>query len=826
MSLDVRSTKVLFVPYSDGEPIIVEISGDFVVTGGLRPNINTGTIKYTERDKLPESLAYVTGDLVFYRDDETVALTLSNYTIVDCVVDLPAILSSETTPRAIRYRLSFADHRHAFVEPRGGRLMDGRGNPDPLEDATLVQNKALMDRCLDVMGAAVAAPSTVNDVPPPRNVEWFGAHAASELGKLLELTGHVYAPISVGLGEVYKLGYGSSPSPAAEDKIIDITCPTVQRVPLKMIFVSSGQPIIRTYDQDMTGEATPQWEFVVRDPTDGDKWKALSEFTSGGSPVDWQDQFKKGFPDVDEKYRKMLFDSLWKCIRLKSDRFNRLQSPILREVTYPDLTTTEPHIVANVAVEQGNNGGWKNQQTRLVASLVDGTTNILSFDTRLGTVGGTIRADRDAFFTPINEASIKVTFSVEDWDQDNLTKMYAVFGFVAGVVSPSDMTDSAAREHLYGYRPDTAVYDAPELKVVYKNDDDGTSNYDDMQDDARKMAATIIQQSAVDARTIRIRGIFPWEIDGRCNEIRYNPTQQITTICLDGWTKPGGSAVIHHSNHSSPGRGAQQGGNLVQQPSRSHKAAVERHRSSDVRSGGSLHRQVGSPGAIYLPSRAGLRIGMAQITGIIADKKGRYTGKTISLQLDRTATGDLSAADFGEMPADVDCEIWHAWAIGQGHFLAPGQRLLCLFGPVNDAGKWIGVHSSEVYFFPCIVISDGGSEGGCGTPASWTYTVKAPIGGAVLGTAVSPLMPRPPLPMDKAPDNSVGIAFWAGTEVKLMWVGETIKVMDANIDIITNVWWDGSTGKLMKTKRSARLICAGEESSSEIADPTECGEGA
>ncbi|HEY0007530.1 MAG TPA: hypothetical protein VGB55_02300, partial [Tepidisphaeraceae bacterium] len=269
---------VTYLPAGMSERLMLTLDGDWTIGGGSDADRNSAKIPYTERSKLPVSLVNVVGKIEFWgtshpnAENAVADVVRDGIWLVDVALDAAGITPAGSTAQVAAYRLGFADHRQGFREPRGGRLLDGSGNPDPLGDATLVGNEALINACLSAMGVTAAVPNSVNDVEPPRNITWFGAHAPSELGRLLQRCGCVYCCHSTGLGYISKIGVGQLPNIPAGRKATDITVPGISRMPSKVVFFSAPNAVVRTFKELAANNVAPKWEFVVRDFTQSGKW--------------------------------------------------------------------------------------------------------------------------------------------------------------------------------------------------------------------------------------------------------------------------------------------------------------------------------------------------------------------------------------------------------------------------------------------------------------------------------------------------------------------------------------------------------------------------
>jgi hypothetical protein len=758
---------------SGGARIMLTLSGDWTISGGLAPDVNTATAPYTEVAKLGSNLNNVIGSIEFWSTetpfddgDPTPDVVRNNIWLVDVK---PAGLGKVGgTMRVYEYALSFADHRIAFAEPRGGRLFKGRLNPDPLGDATLYTVEELMDMCRTAMGDTGGVPGTVNVAEPPRDVDWNGAHAPSELDRLLQLSGHVYAPQSNGFGAIVLVGSGSLPTIAEELRIYDVASLIADRRPGKLVFTSAPTAVTRSYNKDAS--SPPAWEWVIQDPDDGMRWKLIADLS-----FDALDQLHKGFPDVDEKHRKHVDEQLYRCIRLDVEKFPPLACAVLREVLLPDGTRDEPHIEAEIAIEE--DGTFTQRVRRLQASKVE-EGNVLVFEHRLGRLpsGVTAAPAIDPVFVPLTAGQLKPTFSVEGYIESAGTKEFAAYGFSFVLGSFSTMSDSTARSHLTGFRPDTAVLCDADLRVVWLND--ATSNVDEMRSRAESRAEPLLAGTG-EARTIAAKTFVQVELSGRVSAIRYNQAECKTTIVVGGWAAPSG-ATSGEAGGATP-RGGRAGGSgareLAKQSSRSIDSAERKQQATAQRRGTGIARtDVGVTKRVGDPGPKGRRVSV-ELMDKVAGQAGRYNGRFRSGKLKLDATGNLVAGDVGDRSAADDCIVWlmpdirlgvHSQIItGTARPVLRGD----LSGSIDEAsGKPIVVVSTgDTDLWLVDLVQTGGSAGNATTAATFTYTAKRR--GTDVATAVPVVMQRP---KGKTIAAQLGLLIVADDGAKkIVWCDET-----------------------------------------------------
>lgn len=544
----VRSNLVTFRPEGAGYRVFLSID-EWHVVGGVQAFMNSATVPASERSKLPQNPSLLPGMIEFWwtappanedgapHGDDAPDVTLNGIFLVDVTIAFVGRSPGETLRTAKVFQLAFADHRIGFAEPAGGRVNSGELNPDQMPDGyELYDNSELVTMCLAAMGAPSTPPSTLNDVAPARQLEWYGTHAPSELEGLLEHTGHVYCVHSTGLGFIALPGFGGVPTIPPERLSSDVTASTIDRRPTAAIFSTAPTAVVRSFNE--SGLSVPAWSFVAQDHADGMKWKPLLSIAAiGGSVSAINTNVHNGFQGVEEAWREHYRRQVYKCIRLDTTKFPPRSSPILRSLYNTDGTIEEPHLRATMAT-QAMEGAWVNRPAIARVRSILQTEGVLIFDEYLGIVSGNETPDLLPFFIPLEAAQLKPRFSVEAWDVTREEKLYGCYGFNSSGGTVSSMSEGVARQHLTGFRPSTAIYQQPDLREIWLND--VVSNRTALDALANSFALQLAQGAALPRRRIEVTGFFAAELDGRVCEIIYSQQATKTTIILDGWQSPEG----------------------------------------------------------------------------------------------------------------------------------------------------------------------------------------------------------------------------------------------------------------------------------------------
>lgn len=717
MAVEKRFNLVSFKPDSQPDRLQLTLDGEWTIAGGLQPSLNTATVPASEISKLPDPPNDVRGSIEFWYSvapgggDPDVRL--EGWYLVDIAPEQIGRRPGENADSVQVYRLCFADHRHGFVEPRGPRLRHGEINAHPLPPgAELTDNSILILLCLTAMNYPGApapnpaiVPGSVDEVAPMTPVRWDGQHAPAELAKLLKHCGHVYVPRNDGTGQIVRPNFGNLPTIPADRLSSVIAASSVDRRPRKVIFTSAPTAKTLTYGEGTA--APPSWRFVAQDHSDNFAWKPIDEIPAlGSSEPAVRDHFRRGLDGVSDEWRDHYARQLYRAIQLDPGRFPPRQSAILRKVLYPPSQNLgrvdDPSVKVTVAL-RGRDGAWVNRAAVVKCKAIVAEEGVLVFEERLGAVvlqladttaaANSQRGDLEPFFLPAPDSNLKVTFSVEDWDTQKAQRVHAVFGFERIGLNVVAMDDAAAVGHLSGYRPDTAVYSCPELRLIESRAAAGApvDNLESLRAIAAGYAHKLLVETADAIAQVAVaKGFYPVDLDGRVSEVRYNQERVDTTIVVNGWNVPVGPAGAD----DLPSAG-DQGTDAVlassdqpaRQPQRSVAGAEAIVQEMRFLTGEGRRLTPASQIAPDAPPPTGFRPILVEVVAPIASQLGRYDARSFSGRIDVIGTGNLTKSSLGNQSAAVDCELlWYGdVAATSPGSLKAGDIIHGLAGPVRSS---------------------------------------------------------------------------------------------------------------------------------------------
>jgi hypothetical protein len=752
MPADIKYNLITFRLNTDSSVFVYLTGGTVTRRGGLQPDVWTFIVPYSELAKL--SLADVSVEVsgvveLWYSLAPATAavadVVLGNVAIVDIQPNQIDREPGDTTDKVISYQVAIADHRRAFVEPRGGRLFDGLLNRYPLPGGdTLLTNQQLMQKCATAMGVTLTVGTGVNDAQAMRDVDWRAAHAPTALQELLEHTGHVYAPLISGHAQVMLPGAGTAPTVPGGRLIRTVTSKSVDRRPTTVIFLSAPAAKILTYNKNAS--PAPTWKYVIQDPAD-DQWKPLADVTAltGGAATVWSKQFE----NLSEAHKGRIREQLYCCIQLDPVKFPPGKVVLLPKWFDTSLVERVPSIneTTTLLVQDATGSfGQKNNVVSLLARQVVSEANVLIFPhplMKLATANTSIAIQQlNGTHVPFPEAEIKPNFSVEAWDEENDRREYAVFGFNVASFSVSSMTESAAKDQLTGYRPNVCVYNQPDLQQVTINPGGSeTTNRTELQDRAETYARQVVRLGTPAMQVMTIKGFLAVELTGTVSEVSYDRESVTTTLTLNGW-----NVTARIGNDSQGGGGVGDStisSGTTRQQSRGRRTSHERSRRRLSRIGTDSEKMV-EPARGKVVESVWPQLCLATEAEPIAGEKGRYTGKLWNVKVDPAATGNLTKENLGE--AFGECEIWHLpEASTTTTVLREFDLLLCWQAPTHTTrGKPIVVTLPNQLVGGTFVVKlavAAGTHGTNTTTPSYTYNVQN-LNGTQIAAALSPLAGR------------------------------------------------------------------------------------
>ncbi len=548
----INNTKFNIVKFAGAA---IELESPWKMSTGLKPDTNCASCTYREYANLP---AVGTHDKLefFFSADNSADLTIRNVILQDVE---PALYGSDAAQlgawKVIKYRLVFTDSRAAFVDPRGGRLIGGVINPstetpsDP--DRTHVPAVQKMDdlitACIRGMGITCSAPST--SVEAPKDLKWFGTHAATELEKLLGMSDMVFALQPDGTYGIFNRNDGNDPTIPSGRQLPTLTTDGADARATTVVFASYPTQITNTLTQDDLDDG--DLKHVYRNEKGA--WQGIDDCgVFGDSAIDEMNGHFSHTPDPQDQ------SGCYRYVRLNPDRFDPVNSPILRKTYHEagDTDSDNPNglpaqidivVKAMIAVQDPANKQWKmpDEKVQIAVDRVhDG--NVFGFSSRLVKLktGVTATTDLEGNCEAIDlDTDIKIRFSVgaAPWDdsQQEFIPDYFYVGFTGDPASPGKIGSDDCKAKLTD--PQTIVVPVHELVAMRTGMTGDPVNLSKLQDQMQAFAGRYLKDTAKPPRLLAGAGFIPFTFNGRIAEVEIDQSSIATRFKVDAWFRPAGS---------------------------------------------------------------------------------------------------------------------------------------------------------------------------------------------------------------------------------------------------------------------------------------------
>jgi hypothetical protein len=665
--IEKRVNFVTFDPVDDngdpaGERIFLKLDADWVVTGGIEPNVNSAVVPWTEFDKIKDNLTQ-RGRISFWSNsDPRVGAEQPDHFIPENkVVDIDAVEvrqpHGQGAARVTEYRLYFADIREIFVAPRGGILNAGVVNPEPANGAILKQNSELIQDCLTAMGIPFGGgiDPGVDDLQPIRKLDWSGNHAPTELAKILAHCSAVYCMDENGSHRIWQIGNGPTPNIPSSDLLDTLTVPGLDRRGKTVIITSAPTAITHTISADGAAVAAQYWQFVAQDSKG--KWQRIDDGSNNLVTGDPAQMIRDGTAPLG------LRKQMYYCLRLDPEANDPALSRVLRSSIDKDGVIKDIVVEANIAVFVAV-GTWANGTARLRVRMLDQEHNVIQLDERLGKIDPALAGpdgrvnNAEDHFAELEDGDVKIEYSVEAWDKEKNRKEFFNAGFqldAGGGIT--DLDAGAVELAINGGGEDVTIYPVPQLRLVRMDDETPGSEAarPALVDEARGIAKGLLAGSGQPFEIRVARGFVPGVCSGYVSEIRYSQQQLTTTFKLNTWWTPIGALKKEDLNTPDAAEAIPQ-----QQRTSSGKLQLGESSSAQpsIPAGATLQVEPRRREVCVVPERA-------------EGGRGIYSGFTLSQKLNVTAGSDLSLNTLVEKFGGEKVLIVNALELGQPDTFKP-----------------------------------------------------------------------------------------------------------------------------------------------------------
>lgn len=565
---------------TEGIPGTVTLRGEvggFVQRGhGIFPSVCTFAICEPERNILPDpfDLSKISGiDIVLGLDTATV--TIADWTLIDVREMDHGHTDDNGDRRPLTWMLTLEDGRRRLQGRKGGMLFHGvlnrlRPNGTIIDR---VENSALVQHCIDAIktltyreGPSLPAGlvTSLDAFDPPVELIWQGAHAPTELQRLLEWTRHAFAFNQDGTYSIHRLKDPGetlvSPS-LSEAKLPGGSIKLGDEAPSKCIIASCPTRNLIERKRTLDTPRPLQWVGVE---TDGAvlPLEDLSWWPAGKTPIQ---VVAANYKDVAKKYQSLARSSIFKMLQLHDDDLNEgwtLVARLLDEQT-DALERGIPLAVrlkAKAAL-QDEEGTWI-QQTDLVP-----IPNV-SIDLERAVVkSGQILVDIDAAEKPHNlvgaaalgTGDLELTFSHHPNAGDHTDYYMAVFEWDTGAEAVVQVTGATAVSDALA--EGVPIYTFPDLQLNYREQAHPSIDVDPVNDAtlnaiALKYAGSIISTGSPELRIEQYPKLHSVDCDGSVSAVLWDGNALATTLRLGNFFQLTSEYVQRISLHRLESGGA------------------------------------------------------------------------------------------------------------------------------------------------------------------------------------------------------------------------------------------------------------------------------
>ncbi len=750
--------------------INLELEGEFVITAGIKPNVNTFITPYTEFNKLADVTA--DGSLEFFYNapgGTTLPLRWDLMRIVDVeIAEWGSTMKDKGKVFPVKYRLQIADPRHRFESPRGGRLVNGEINKLPFDDTTgkdangnpLTNNLEMVNFCLKAMGLTIRGPESLKDKTAVKDIEWRGSHAPTELSKILDQLGYAFIVRQDGGFGIVKIGEDSGELPTTDSVVPGgMVIPSTDRRGKQVVFSSFPTPAMNTFDINRLG--TQGFELVCPDK-DG-KWLPQDEAVKSFVNVSAQTLVRNHFFDLPEAQRTLLSNYLYRCLRLNSTKFPRVR--LYRELHEKGKISTNFQISARIAIRQ-QDGTWARgaglvRLTPVMLLTPPGAGSIIVVRELIGNVNQTTD-DPEAQFKEIAADEISARITAEAVEQDGGTGPWFTKYFFVGWDSKGRLSRDDARNAMA--LADAIVVSRPDLQLLQVNWED--ANYEDLVSTCEEIKDRYLAVGG-ESKLHVFKGFARVNLTGRINEIRMTQSPPITKIKEMTWWLPQGHYLLQAKEASEsaaakegfPNQGRSEAQRLAQGVAGATQPAVPIAPEPRTIATGKPH------GVCRIDFRT-------SAGGGVPTGGKKYLGWIINGASSVGPAGEFKLLDgmtigpavliINTIEAGTDSSHW----IILGDSARPTYANFEYVGvvpastPPNPAIDGMMVVTVQVpnphETFFVVLSTDGGIDGTQTTAPTWTYTCKT-LSNDTLATARTPEVGRPNGP---APAATRGIGYF------------------------------------------------------------------
>lgn len=496
---------------------------------GIFPETCIVRICKPERAVLPTDLSQVmTINLRIGLDNQFV--TLQSWRIVDVREAAWGSTTSGGAAEAVEWDLTLTDGRWRFTGDRGGVLFDGILNPLDPSGAIIgdpVVCSLLVTRCIQGIGGmtyreglplSAGLIASLDAFDPPKEINWRGADAPTELQRLMEWTRHAVAFNLDGTYSIHKLvdpPTVPTPPDIATPPVaggVDITAP---ETPGKCIITSAPTRNLIERIRTLTTPRPLQWVGVDVDGTVA----PLEDLSWWPFGIDQLDVFRRGYDDVAAEHRGLAEASIYRMMRLHDDDVAEGWTLVSRLLDADGGELQGAALLSRAVVDDGK-GMWSMPATKMpVKFQLDAQRRLIVSSIPLVGISGGRGPDLQVGAIDLAAGASYLSFTFchlpnAGDDSDYFNAVYAYnpsVGYVVEDVSSTALEDAIAEG--------VPVYRFPDLQVQYREEAHPSIavqpiNLTEIKAIALQYATALLTAQNASMRIMEYPGIHPAEPDG------------------------------------------------------------------------------------------------------------------------------------------------------------------------------------------------------------------------------------------------------------------------------------------------------------------------
>lgn len=557
----------------------------FVQRGlGIWPSVCTVSLCEGERDILPEpdDLSQIINiDIDLGLDTDSVVV--EDWDLVDAREVHYGSTDYDPQRRPLSWVWTLEDGRRRLHGQKGGSLFQGVLNRLRPSGVIIgrVENSALVQHCIDAIktltyreGPTLPAGlvTSLNAFDPPVELIWRGAHAPTELQRLLEWTRHAFAFNQDGTYSIHRLkdpGQALISPSMSEAKLPGASVTLGDEAPTKCIIASCPTRNLIERKRTLDTPRPLTWVGVDVDGSIG-PLEGLSWWPVGKTPIQvWVGKFTH----VDPRYQDLARASVFRMLQLHDDDLTQgwtLVSRLLDEQT--DVLERGIPLASRLkakAALQNEKGMWVPQTDLVPISdvSIDLERSVITCGSALVKLdGATDKPQNEIGAAALGSGDLELTFCHHPNAGDYTDYYMAVFEWDTGTSTVVQVTGATAISDAIAQG--VPIYYFPDLQLHYLEEAHPSINVNPVNDATLNALALVYAKSFISTGTPELRieqypMLHDVDPDGSVSAIIWDGNNLVTTLRLGNYfqiTSEYAQRVAVHRDRTGGSHGAPRGG--------------------------------------------------------------------------------------------------------------------------------------------------------------------------------------------------------------------------------------------------------------------------